>query len=81
MCMGAIQKLPWLLQVCLLDYVRFLVGSMWGACTPESFVQKAGMLNQGMHKRDIGHHMHMVRRTLSLLAAEKRSGSLKAVEQ
>ena len=64
------------LQVCFLDYVRFLVGSMWGACTPESFAAKAGMLNQGMHKRDVTHHLHMLRRALTLLAQEKQSGVL-----
>lgn len=63
-------------QVGLLDYVRFLVGSMWGACTPESFVAKAGMLNQGMHKRDEAHHLHMLRRALALLAQEQQSGIL-----
>lgn len=63
-------------EVCLLDYVRFLVGSMWGACTPESFVEKAGMLNQGMHKRDVGHHLRMIHNALAFLAAQKQNGLL-----
>eukprot|EP00892_Ulva_mutabilis_P000308 jgi/Ulvmu1/10278/UM060_0080.1 len=54
-------------EVAMLDYVRFLVGSMWGACTPASFDAKAGDINQGMHKRDRRHHMRMVRRALRLL--------------
>lgn len=60
--------------MCFLDYVRFLVGGMWGASTPESFAAKADMLNQGMHKRDLGHHLHMLRTALALMAEEKRSG-------
>ena len=46
---------------------RFLIGSMWGACTPESFAAKAGNINQGMHKRSWPHQMRMVRRAVHLL--------------
>jgi hypothetical protein len=60
-----------LVQVAFLDYVRFLIGSMWGACTPETFEAKAADLNQGMHKRSVQLHMAMVRKA-AMLAADLR---------
>ena len=56
------------MQVAFLDYVRFLIGSMWGACTPESFAAKACDLNQGMHKRDAKLHAAMVGKAAALAA-------------
>lgn len=47
--------------------MRFLVGSMWGACTEASFADKAGDINQGMHKRSRAHQMRMVLRAVELL--------------
>jgi hypothetical protein len=55
------------MQVCFLDYVRFLVGGMWGACTPDSFSAKAHDWNQGMHKRDQMHQLHMIRKATLLI--------------
>jgi hypothetical protein len=47
-------------QVAFLDYVRFLIGSMWASCTPESFSNRAADINQGMHKRSVPLHVSMV---------------------
>jgi hypothetical protein len=58
------------LQVAFLDYVRFLIGSMWGACSPKLFAAKAGDMNQGMHKRSNSLHAAMVRKAASLAASD-----------
>ena len=47
-------------QLAYLDYVRFLIGAMWGTVTPESCVSLAGDINQGMHKRSGVHLVQMV---------------------
>ena len=47
-------------QLAYLDYVRFLVGAMWGTVTPNSCNELAEDLNQGMHKRSAVHLAHMV---------------------
>jgi hypothetical protein len=54
-------------QLVYLDYVRFLIGSMWGSCTPESFQHKARSVNQGVHKRDPHHQWSMVQRAVAIL--------------
>lgn len=56
-----------ILQIAFLDYVRFLIGSMWGACTPATFEARRGDINQGMHKRDAAHQFAMVTRAAQLL--------------
>jgi hypothetical protein len=57
-----------MLQVAFLDYVRYLVGSMWGSCTPATFTARRGDINQGMHKRDAAHQLAMVIRAAQLLS-------------
>ena len=54
------------MQIAFLDYVRFLIGSMWGACDAGSFAAKAADMNQGMHKRSVPLHAAMVRRAADL---------------
>jgi hypothetical protein len=39
------------LQVAYLDYVRFLIGRMWGSVSPESCKSLTTALNHGTHKR------------------------------
>lgn len=50
----------WHYQVAYLDYVRYLVGAMWGSVTPNSCNRLAQDLNQGMHKRSAMHLAYMV---------------------
>lgn len=47
-------------QLSFLDYVRFLIGAMWGSVTTESCESLHGDINQGMHKRSAGHLAYMV---------------------
>lgn len=47
-------------QLAYLDYVRFLVGAMWGAVTPNSCVALCEDINHGMHKRSAIHLVYMV---------------------
>lgn len=34
-----------------MDYVRFLIGRMWGSVTPGTCRESVNSLNQGTHKR------------------------------
>ena len=63
-------------QIAFLDYVRFLIGAMWGAVTPESCATLAQDINQGMHKRSAHHLCHMIDKADLLLSKlESTSGS------
>ena len=55
-------------QLAYLDYVRFLVGAMWGAVTPGSCNELAQDINQGIHKRSAEHLAHMVDKADLLLS-------------
>ncbi|KAL3130837.1 hypothetical protein ABBQ38_000172 [Trebouxia sp. C0009 RCD-2024] len=55
-------------QLAYLDYVRFLIGAMWGAVTPESCNELAQDINQGIHKRCAEHLAHMVDKADGLLS-------------
>lgn len=72
---NAQREQPGALQVALLDYVRFLVGSMWGACSEASFAEKARDMNQGMHKRSVPLHVAMVRRAAVLARVRCATGN------
>ena len=54
------ERFCWHYQVAFLDYVRYLIGAMWGSVTPHSCSQLAQDLNQGMHKRSAIHLAYMV---------------------
>ena len=55
------EQFCWHYQVAYLDYVRYLIGAMWGSVTPNSCNQLAlADLNQGMHKRSAIHLAYMV---------------------
>ena len=54
-------------QLSFLDYVRFLVGAMWGSVTPATCETLQGDLNQGMHKRCAEHLAHMVSKADNVL--------------
>eukprot|EP01024_Parvocaulis_polyphysoides_P056072 TRINITY_DN5841_c0_g3_i1.p1 TRINITY_DN5841_c0_g3~~TRINITY_DN5841_c0_g3_i1.p1 ORF type:complete len:444 (-),score=67.10 TRINITY_DN5841_c0_g3_i1:170-1501(-) len=56
-------------QIAYLDYVRFLVGSMWGNVTETSIAQNCNSINQGMHKRDKSHLLFMIAKTATLMQA------------
>ena len=46
------------LDWCILDYVRFTTGAMWGAVTPSSMAENARGANRrniGLHKRSLAH--------------------------
>jgi uncharacterized protein YfbU (UPF0304 family) len=47
-------------QMAYLDYVRFLIGAMWGTVTPGTCNALAEDINQGMHKRSAKHLVCMV---------------------
>lgn len=55
-------------QLAYLDYVRFLIGAMWGAVTPNSCTELAQDINQGIHKRSAQHLAHMVDKADLLLS-------------
>jgi len=61
-------------QVAYLDYVRFLIGRMWGAVSPESCKGLATALNHGTHKRFAGHLVHMVQKADHLLGQLEADG-------
>ena len=61
------------LDWCILDYVRFTAGSMWGAITPESIAENARGSNRrniGLHKRSLPHLRFVV--SLAERAARRR---------
>lgn len=62
-------------QIAFLDYVRFLIGAMWGAVSPESSTALAQDLNQGMHKRSADHLAHMVDKADVLLSQLKNKST------
>lgn len=47
-------------QLAYVDYVRYLIGAMWGSVTPKTCGELAQDLNQGMHKRSAVHLAYMV---------------------
>ena len=47
-------------QLAFLDYVRFLIGAMWGSVTPATCDGLQSDINQGMHKRCAKHLANMV---------------------
>lgn len=49
-------------QLAFIDYVRFLVGAMWGSVTPATCEGLQGDINQGLHKRSAGHLINMVQK-------------------
>lgn len=55
------------MQVAFLDYVRYLIGAMWSSTTPASFEAKKACINQGMHKRDASHQLHMIHKAVDLV--------------
>ena len=63
-------------QIALLDYVRFLIGAMWGAVTPDSCSAFAQDINQGMHKRSAEHLVFMVNRADAVLSKFEKDGLL-----
>jgi len=54
-------------EFAFLDYVRFLIGSMWGSVTPNSYLKLSDKINQGIHKRNPQHLVAMVRRADELI--------------
>ncbi|GMH38625.1 hypothetical protein BSKO_06509 [Bryopsis sp. KO-2023] len=50
-----------------LDYVRFLVGTMWGSVTPENCQEKSTSINHGTHKRHPEHLVRMAMKASKLL--------------
>ena len=64
-------------QLAYLDYVRFLIGSMWGNVSPDSCKQLQDDINQGMHKRSAVHLAHMVEKAdqvMTQLERQSKSG-------
>ena len=51
-----------------LDYVRFLIGAMWGTVTPSTCHALAEDINQGMHKRSAKHLVCMVEKADKVLS-------------
>eukprot|EP01026_Neomeris_dumetosa_P069392 TRINITY_DN68607_c0_g2_i1.p1 TRINITY_DN68607_c0_g2~~TRINITY_DN68607_c0_g2_i1.p1 ORF type:complete len:631 (-),score=98.82 TRINITY_DN68607_c0_g2_i1:132-2024(-) len=49
-------------QISYMDYVRFLLGSMWGKVTPKTLEKNSNEINQGMHKRDKRHLFNMLKK-------------------
>lgn len=63
------------IDLAFVDYVRFLVSSMWGSTTPETCAGKQTSINQGMHKRHPKHMVAMiVKASLVLSKIEKLPG-------
>eukprot|EP00210_Caulerpa_lentillifera_P000186 g181.t1 len=60
-------------EFAFLDYVRFLIGSMWGSVTPTSYIKLSDKINQGIHKRNPQHLVAMVRRTDELISTHFES--------
>lgn len=50
-----------------LDYVRFLMGSMWGNVTPDSHKYLSRASNHGLHKRNPDHLVFMVKKADNIL--------------
>ncbi|CAG9467879.1 unnamed protein product [Pedinophyceae sp. YPF-701] len=49
-----------------LDYVRYLIGGMWGPVTPETCARNVGQGNQGIHKRSAAALSRLVARSADL---------------
>lgn len=65
-------------QMAYLDYIRFLIGAMWGTVTPSTCDALAEDINQGMHKRSVQHLVCMVEKAdmvLSQLEGHMRNQS------
>ncbi|KAK3241688.1 hypothetical protein CYMTET_48571, partial [Cymbomonas tetramitiformis] len=67
-------------EVATLDYVRFLIGSMWGRTTPASCLANADCINQGMHKRSTAHLIWLVQKADGLLSQLEQRRGLAASE-
>eukprot|EP01025_Chloroclados_australasicus_P038490 TRINITY_DN3966_c0_g1_i6.p1 TRINITY_DN3966_c0_g1~~TRINITY_DN3966_c0_g1_i6.p1 ORF type:complete len:527 (-),score=32.74 TRINITY_DN3966_c0_g1_i6:62-1642(-) len=70
-------------EIAYLDYVRYLVGSMWGKITPASLTNNQEQINQGMHKRDKKHLFNMITKGMSLsgINAQQRRPQMSLVVQ
>ena len=55
-------------QMAYLDYIRFLIGAMWGTVTPSTCNALAEDINQGMHKRSAKHLVCMVEKADMVLS-------------
>jgi len=66
-------------EACLADYVRFLMGSMWGSLSPQLLEKQADSLNQGMHKRSLKHLVHVVSSADKALASLESCASASTI--
>ena len=55
-------------QLAYLDYIRFLIGAMWGTVTPSTCNALVEDINQGMHKRSGKHLVYMVEKADMMLS-------------
>lgn len=62
-------------DLAFLDYIRFLIGSMWGSITPESCAARAKSINQGTHKRFAKHLVGMVSKAANILSQTQSSAT------
>jgi len=54
-------------EIAFLDYVRYLISTMWGNFSPEKSATFNGQINHGMHKREPQLLAHMVKKAVALV--------------